>query len=161
MNFNLEWTILGRPPVNGCVTAATILHPDHEARVEAALVEGAGLWLTLSQLTAASGWELKAEGVCKDEICVPVPDARLPQLIRKEPAGTLFNLTQFARLIEQPVAHDANQAVWYFGPAGWEWKSRLTSRLAPDFTLPDLSGREHTLSELRGKKVFLLFWASW
>ena len=105
--------------------------------------------------------ELKAEGVCKDEICVPVPDSRLPQLIRKETSGTLFNLTDFARLIEQPVAHDTNQGVWYFGPAGWEWKSRLTSRLAPDFTLPDLSGREHTLSELRGKKVFLLFWASW
>jgi peroxiredoxin len=33
--------------------------------------------------------------------------------------------------------------------------------LAPDFELPDLAGRLHTLSELRGKKVFLLFWASW
>jgi hypothetical protein len=130
-------------------------------RVNAALVEGDGLWLTLSELTAASGWELKDEGVCKEEICVPVPDARLPQLIRKEPSGTLFNLTEFARLIEQPVAHDANQAVWYFGPAGWEWKSRLGSGLAPDFALPDLSGQVHTLSELRGKKVFLLFWASW
>ena len=100
-------------------------------------------------------------GVCKDEICVPVPDGRRPALIRDEPSGRMFNLTEFARLIEQPVAHDKKHAVWYFGPPSWDWKSRLTSRLAPDFALPDLSGRLHTLSELRGKKLFLLFWASW
>ena len=33
--------------------------------------------------------------------------------------------------------------------------------MAPDFTLPDLAGMPHTLSELRGKKVFLCTWASW
>lgn len=136
------------------MTAETVLYQDRETRVDGAQVEGDRLWLTLSELTEVSGWELKPEGVCKDEICVPVPDARRPALIRDEPSGLLFNL-------KQPVAHDENHAVWYFGPAGWDWKSRLTSRQAPDFALPDLSGRLHTLSELRGKKLFLLFWASW
>jgi hypothetical protein len=64
-------------------------------------------------------------------------------------------------LIEQPVAHDETNAVWYYGPPSWEWKSRLASRAAPDFELPDLSGHMHSLSELLGKKVFLLFWATW
>ena len=32
---------------------------------------------------------------------------------------------------------------------------------APDFTLKDLEGREHTLSALRGRKVLLTFWATW
>ena len=32
---------------------------------------------------------------------------------------------------------------------------------APDFTLPDLEGRLHSLSEHRGKKVLLVTWASW
>lgn len=32
---------------------------------------------------------------------------------------------------------------------------------APEFTLPDLNGRQHTLAELRGKVVMLYFWATW
>jgi hypothetical protein len=143
------------------VAAETILYQERESHIDAADVDGDELWVTLPELTAASGWELKPEGVCLEEICVPVADARLPALIRKETSGTLFNLTEFARLIEQPVAHDKKNAVWYFGPASWEWKTRLISTEAPDFSLPDLNGRMHSLSELRGRKVFLLFWASW
>ena len=37
----------------------------------------------------------------------------------------------------------------------------LQSLQAPDFTLPDLDGRMHTLSEHRGRKVLLVTWASW
>jgi hypothetical protein len=139
------------------VVGATVLYQGRETRVVGSGGEGDDLWVPLSELKAISGWELKPEGVCKDEACVPVPDARRQALIQ----GEQFNLTEFARLIEQPVAHDEKTDVWYFGPPAWEWKSRLTSRVAPDFTLPDLSGRMHTLSDLRGKKVFLLFWASW
>lgn len=124
-------------------------------------MEADGLWLTLQELTAGTGWELKPEGVCKDEICVPVPEARRSAMLRTDPSGTWFNLAEFARLIEQPLAHDEANSVWYFGPAGWEWKTRLSSRVAPDFALPDLSGKLHALSDLRDKKVFLLFWASW
>lgn len=32
---------------------------------------------------------------------------------------------------------------------------------AADFTLPDMKGAQHTLSELRGKIVFLNLWATW
>jgi peroxiredoxin len=33
--------------------------------------------------------------------------------------------------------------------------------MAPDFTLPDLAGRPHSLAEQRGNKVLLVVWASW
>ena len=33
--------------------------------------------------------------------------------------------------------------------------------LAPDFTLPDLSGKMETLSDYRGKVVVVDFWATW
>ena len=34
-------------------------------------------------------------------------------------------------------------------------------QIAPDFTLQTLAGEKFTLSELKGKKVVLNFWASW
>ncbi len=34
-------------------------------------------------------------------------------------------------------------------------------RLAPDFTLTDLEGNSVTLSDFRGKVVFINFWATW
>ena len=37
----------------------------------------------------------------------------------------------------------------------------LESLEAPDFTLPDIEGKLHSLSDYRGKKVFLATWASW
>ncbi len=143
------------------MAAETILYQERESHIDAPHVDGDELWVTLPELTTASGWELKPEGVCLEELCVPVPDARLPVLIRKDTSETLFNLTEFARLIQQPVAHDTKNGVWYFGPAAWEWKTRLISSDVPDFSLPDLNGRMHRLSELRGRKLFLLFWASW
>jgi hypothetical protein len=139
----------------------TVLYQDRESAAEHATAEGEELWVTLPELTTVSGWRLKPEGVCKDEACVPVPDARRAALIREGSAGALFNLTEFARWIQQPFTHDEKNAVWYFGPPSWDWKDRLASRQAPDFSLPDLEGHVHTLSELRGKKVLLLLWASW
>jgi thiol-disulfide isomerase/thioredoxin len=32
---------------------------------------------------------------------------------------------------------------------------------APDFTVTDLKGQKHTLSEYKGKNVLLIFWATW
>ncbi len=32
---------------------------------------------------------------------------------------------------------------------------------APEFTLPDLTGTERSLSDFRGKFVMLNFWATW
>ena len=38
---------------------------------------------------------------------------------------------------------------------------RASSLEAPNFTLPDMNGRAHSLADYRGKKVLLITWASW
>ena len=42
-----------------------------------------------------------------------------------------------------------------------EIKPNVIKTKAPDFKLKDLSGKELSLSDLKGKKVFLNFWATW
>lgn len=44
-----------------------------------------------------------------------------------------------------------------WGPILTNWYGKQ----APDFTVTDLSGKKHTLSEYRGKNVMLIFWATW
>lgn len=140
---------------------ATVLYDGRESSLEAApKSDVSDLWLKLGDLPRATGWELKPEGVCKGEVCVPLAEARRVELLG--PGGDNFNLSEFARRIEQPFAHDEGSGVWLFGPPGWEWQAgRPALHQAPDFVLPDLEGKPHALSELRGKKVFLLFWATW
>lgn len=141
--------------------AATILYQDRVSKLPRSWVDGDDLWLTLPDLAAASEWELKPEGVCRGETCIPVPDDRRSSLLHVEGGEQWFNLTEFARLIDQPFARDDAHGVWYFGPPGWEWQGRQGTLEAPDFTLPDLQGRRYSLSQFRGKKVVLACWASW
>jgi len=129
----------------------------------AALHNGANsdLWVTLGDLTRATKFTLKPQGVCRDELCFPIPKSRNTAFLREQSSVTWFNLSEFARLVRQPVAYDGENMVWYFGPRSEEQNAFLTSLIAPDFTLPDLQGKMHSLSDFRGKKVLLLTWASW
>ena len=145
----------------GSPVAATVLYQDRSAAVSISEKREDELWLTMRDLEDAAGWEVKAEGVCRESICVPLPVDRQDSFIREIDGNRRLDLAEFARLIEQPYAHDDTHHVWYFGPAGWEWKERLASQQAPDFTLPDFEGKPHSLADYRGKKILLLAWASW
>jgi len=61
----------------------------------------------------------------------------------------------------RPVALDEAERVAYLGVSAGERGGRLASLEAPDFTLPDLEGRLHSLSDHRGAKVFLVAYGSW
>ncbi len=61
----------------------------------------------------------------------------------------------------RPVALDRKERAAYLGVPAVERAAALASLQAPDFTLPDLAGRPHSLSAQRGKKVLLVAYASW
>lgn len=119
------------------------------------------LWITKSDLTRATRFVIKPQGVCRDELCFPLPKNRKSEFVSKRGATTWFNLSEFAKLIKQPAVVDQKNGVWYFGAREAEQNGYLTSLEAPNFTLPDLSGRVHSLTDFRGKKVLLVTWASW
>ena len=119
------------------------------------------LWITMNDLKRATRFVVKPQGVCRDELCFPLPAKRKAEFISKRGAVSWFNLTAFAALVRQPVARDEKNSVWYFGKREDERGTYLASLEAPNFTLPDINGKMHSLGDYRGKKVLLVTWASW
>jgi hypothetical protein len=119
------------------------------------------LWVTMTDLKRATKFVVKPQGVCRDELCFPIPKNRKAEFVSKKGATSWFNLSEFSRLISQPAARDDKNDVWYFGPRSQAHDGYLETLEAPEFSLPDMTGRKHSLSEYRGKKVLLITWASW
>ena len=144
----------------GKETYATIIYDDRASKINGANEEAGQLWITSADLARATGFELKPQGICRNELCFPIPKDREQEFVRKNVGSSWFNLVAFARLVQQPVAHDEGLAIWYFGLRS-DQSQVLSSLKAPDFTLPDMNGKTSSLSDFRGKKVLLLTWASW
>jgi hypothetical protein len=111
------------------------------------------LWVRKRDLPRINKFELKPQGACRDDICIPISK----DMVR----GEYFNLTGFARKVGEPVVADVDERVWSFGEIQLLRGGFLKSRVAPDFTVPDRRGRTVHLSDFRGKKVLLVTWASW
>ncbi len=136
-------------------TALTLITDDGVQDVDA---RGAGdaIRLAPSAVERALGWTVKAEGLCRDDTCVPIRDRAA--LIRD---GGDVDLRELARLLERPLATDAAERVAVLGASAATRSATLRSLVAPDFALPDLAGRTHRLSDHHGKKRLLIAWASW
>ena len=96
-------------------------------------------------LEDATGWVLTPEGLCRDETCVIVPAD-----VQSDPAAVWSRLGW-------PLARSGSDV--YLGEPASKRSEALASTIAPDFTLRDLDGHQHSLSDHRGKKVFLVSWA--
>lgn len=111
------------------------------------------LWVRKRDLPAINGFEVKPQGACRADVCIPIPKVML--------RGDFFNLTAFAKKIGQAVVADRDARAWSFGEIQALRGSFLESRQAPDITVPDRLGRPVTLSRFRGKKLLVVTWASW
>jgi hypothetical protein len=132
----------------------TLLDETRAVAVDA-VVGPDGVRLAPEDVRDALGWEVKPQGLCRGATCVPVPPSS--GLAR----GDGLDLDTLAALLGRPLAVDAAHRAACLGVAAGDRARALRSLDAPDFTLPDLDGRPHTLSGFRGKKILLVAWASW
>jgi hypothetical protein len=103
---------------------------------------------------ARTGWAIKAQGACKGEVCVPLPDeARVD--------GGRLDARVVADRLGMPLVEDTTHQRWALGPESSVTGRALTTATAPELVLPDIDGNPFTLSSLRGQKVLLVAWASW
>ena len=135
----------------------TVLHEQSETTCAGARVRGEELWLAAPEFAAATGWSMKPEGLCRGDVCLPVPPGRAADYVD----GADLNATAFWHRLQHPVVHDAAGEVWVLGTSAADRGSALGSLEAPDFALQDLAGATWSLSQQRGKKVLLATWASW
>ena len=112
-----------------------------------------GLWMAAVDAEKVTGWTLKPEGMCRAELCVPMPASAVK--------GTEVDVEAFWTKLGGPVVASDARDVWALGAPAEERNAALEGLQAPDFTLPDIDGVPRTLSQLRGKKVFVATWASW
>ena len=108
-----------------------------------------------ADLPEAMGWELKASGLCRGDVCVPVRDLDALHV------GDRLDVAAVAAAVGQPSVVDVAAGIMAVAlPA--ELRRRALSDLdAPDFTLPDLDGRPCSLAKWTGRKKLLVTFSSW
>lgn len=148
-------------PLYALAAEVTVLYDDRTVTIDKTLADPDHLWVTPADLTRINGFVLKPEGACLKEICVPVNPNKDSDLLVTRDGQKWFNISQLAKSLNQAVVMDRQQKVWSFGVIGSLRAKDLKSATAPDFALPDRQGKLVRLSDFRGKKVFLLSWASW
>jgi AhpC/TSA family len=134
-------------------TTFTIIDDGKPTTVRAS-VASERVQLSPAAIQVALGWELGPDGLCRDTACVPVPPATASR-------GHGMDLADLAALLDRPLALDLSERAAYLGVSARDRRTALVGLEAPDFALPDLDGRVHSLSEHRGKKVLLVAYASW
>lgn len=106
---------------------------------------------TTAQFEAATGWACKPEGMCKGEMCVPVPGA--------VDADGRLDVEAVAARLGMALESEPSADLWAIGPESGG--RALTTAVAPELELPDVDGNPFKLSALHGRKVLLVAWASW
>jgi hypothetical protein len=138
-------------------SVATILYDDRLVELERIPPDPKdttdALWIHARDLPRLNGFELKPNGACRGDLCMPIP----ADIIR----GDTVNITAFAARAGQSVVAEPGVQVWSFGEMPALGGGLAHSRIAPDFTVPDRLGRPVHLAGFRGKKALVMTWASW
>ena len=111
--------------------------------------------LSSDALEVATGWDLRPEGLCRGDVCVP----------RRDDDGLLvdakIDLAAFAALMQRPLAYEASSGIAVLADAPDTHATAFDARVAPPWTLPDLDGNPVSSSAFAGRKKLLVAWASW
>jgi hypothetical protein len=106
------------------------------------------LTVSRAEFEEGTGWQLKPEGACKGDVCIPLGAA----------PGDTVDVAAVAGQMGLPLVEDVEFGVWALGPESIGGRA-LTTAEAPELRLPDLDGNEFRLSSLRGQKVLVYAWA--
>jgi peroxiredoxin len=108
-----------------------------------------------ADLIVALGWELKPSGLCKGDVCVPVRDSDALRV------GERLDLSAAMEAVGEPSVVDLDAGIMAIALSAERRRRALRELDAPDFTLSDLDGAMHSLSDWAGRKRLLVTFSSW
>ena len=111
--------------------------------------------ISLDDFAIVTGWQLKPEGLCFAETCVPVTDSSALT------NSTHIDLVEFARVTNQNIVVDQNHKIAALGERANSRSEAMATLVAPDFRLPDIHGKQVSFSDFNRRKRLLLAWSSW
>src|SRR5512147_1037589 len=118
---------------------------------------GDSLLIRPEDLNRVNGFELKPEGACFKDMCIPMND----DLLVEQDGRQWFDLTAFADLLEQPYVADRESRVWSFAEIPAKREGMLVNAMAPEFEVTDRQGKVVRLADFKGKKALIVTWSSW
>ncbi len=144
---------------------ATAIHPEGSITVLyqgktvtlSETAKGDGLLIRPADLPRVNGFELKPEGVCFKDLCIPMKDHLLVERDGKQ----WFDLAAFADLLEQPYVADKASGVWSFAEIPAKREGMMVNAMAPDFEVIDRQGNVIRMADFKGKKALVVTWSSW
>lgn len=138
----------------------TILANDNITEVAALPNKKGKLWIRADELKAATGFDLKESGACYDplNICIPLIEDGFTRI---ESGYKWLNVSKLSERLEQVCISNEDQTVWSLGLIPEVRKAMLASSIAPEFEIADIHGETVRLSDLKGKKVLIVTWATW
>jgi len=144
---------------------ATPIHPPGSATVLyqgktitlSEVGKGDGLLVRPQDLPRINGFEVKPQGACYNDLCIPLVD---PVLVKRS-GETWLDLTAFADLLGQPYVADLEARVWSFAEIPAKRENMMRGAMAPDFEVTDRKGNRVTRADLKGKKALIVTWSSW
>jgi hypothetical protein len=102
--------------------------------------------INVEQFAAGTGWDIKPQGACKAEVCVPLDQS------------DGFDVAATAERLRMAIVHDEQAGLWALGPESLGDRALVTAE-APELVCDDIHGNEFRLTSLRGQKVIIVSWA--
>lgn len=133
---------------------ATVINDTEHVEVDAVLDSR---WLMQpAAFNALTGWTLKPEGMCRDDVCAPIHHR--DKVV--SPDG-LIDLQQAAPVVGLSAVVDPERGVAALAASAPARAQDMISLVAPQFTLANLAGDPVSLHDFDRRKVLLLAWSSW
>ena len=128
---------------------------DGAAHEVAGEVRDGSVLVTPLALRETTGWELKPEGLCRGDVCVP------RAVLGEALVDDMVDVVGVGVALRRPVAFEPAAAIAVLAESPDDLASAISEGAAPAFTLPDLDGNPVSLADFAGKKKLLFAWSSW